>query len=70
LVTLFSTKPGFMAALMKNMVGSMLFKMLIGLKYHLETGELVDKGNSKSIFHKYKKLPENGQFNGIAHAAA
>ena len=70
LVTLFSTKPGFMAALMKNMMGNMLFKMLIGLKYHLETGELVDKGNSKNIFHMYKKLPDNGQFNGIAHATA
>ncbi len=69
-VTLFSTKPGFMAVLMKSMVGNMLFKMLIGLKYHLETGELVNKGNSKNIFRMYKKLPDNGQFNGIAQAAA
>ncbi len=69
-VTLFSTKPGFMAGLMKGMVENMLFKMLIGLKFHLETGELVDKENSKNIFRMYKKLPVDGQFSGIAQAVA
>lgn len=58
----FNTKPAFMALLMKGMMGKMLFKMLVGLKYHLETGNLVTKENIKEIMKEYKRLNDNAAF--------
>lgn len=58
----FNTKPAFMAFLMKGMMRKMLFKMLIGLKYHLETGNLVTKENISGIIKEHKKLSTNDSF--------
>lgn len=57
----FNTKPRFMAIIMTGMMRKMLTKMLIGLKYHLETGDAVTKENISAILNDYKHLP-NGLF--------
>lgn len=57
----FNTKPRFMANLMKGMMQKMLSKMLVGLKYHLETGDSVTKNNISKIMKDYKYLA-NGVF--------
>jgi len=58
----FSTKPAFMGALMKGKMSKFFFKMLIGLKYHLETGELVTKQNIKDIEKAYQNLRPGAGF--------
>jgi len=58
----FTTKPAFMGALMKGMMAKMLFKMLVGLKYHLETANLVTKANIGGIVQEYKRLQVNKAF--------
>ena len=52
----FQTKPKFMGAIMKGKMKQQFFPILIGMKYHLETGGLVDKNNIKQIKQEY----ENG----------
>ncbi|MDT0553934.1 SRPBCC family protein [Urechidicola vernalis] len=49
-----STSPGFMIYLMKGQLGNGLKKHLFGLKYYLETGQVVDKDNYTDIFKNYK----------------
>ena len=58
----YSTKPAFMGALMKGKMAKFFFKMLIGLKYHLETGELVTKENIKGIQKEYETLSQGERF--------
>jgi ribosome-associated toxin RatA of RatAB toxin-antitoxin module len=60
----FNTKPAFVGALMIGMMTKMVKSMLIGLKYHLETGNLVSKVNIKGIMKVYKRLQENESFTG------
>jgi ribosome-associated toxin RatA of RatAB toxin-antitoxin module len=60
----FNTKPAFVGALMIGMMTKMVKSMLIGLKYHLETGNLVSKENIKGIMKDYKRLQENESFGG------
>lgn len=54
--TRFNTKPRFMAIMMTGMMQKMLTKMLVGLKYHLETGDTVTKENISKIMKEYKRL--------------
>jgi len=58
----FSTKPAFMATLMKGQMSKMLFKMMIGLKYHLETDGVVTKENIKGIVKDHNRLEANAAF--------
>lgn len=58
----FTSKPAFMAPLMKGMMAKMLKKMLVGLKYHLETDKLVTKSNINGIMKGYRKLQDNQSF--------
>jgi len=58
----FTAKPAFMAPLMKGMMTKMLKKMLVGLKYHLETDQLVTKSNINSIMKNFRKLQVNEPF--------
>ena len=58
----FSSKPAFMANFMKGKMSQMLFKMMIGLKYHLETDGVVTKGNIKGIVKDYNRLETNVAF--------
>jgi hypothetical protein len=58
----FNTKPAFMGALMKGMMSKMINRMAMGLKYHVETGNLVTKENIKSIVKEYKQLKGNKRF--------
>lgn len=61
----FSSRPAFMAGMMKGIMGKMLMQMLIGLKYHLETGGKVGKKNFKAIHKSYKRLGPGGTFSPI-----
>lgn len=65
----FNTKPAFMAMFMKGMMRKMLLKMIVGMKYHLETGNLVTKENIKRIMKDYKHLNNNGVFTGNLEVA-
>lgn len=58
----FNTKPAFMAFFMKGMMRTMLFKMLVGLKYHLETGNVVTKENIRGIMKEFKQIQGNDSF--------
>jgi ribosome-associated toxin RatA of RatAB toxin-antitoxin module len=50
----FRTKPAFMGSLIKGKISKMIFKVMIGLKYFLETGEEVTKVNFKEINKWFK----------------
>lgn len=52
----YTTKPSFMAVIVRGMFRKMLFGVLIGLKYHLETGKAVSKKSFKSISVNFNKL--------------
>jgi len=69
LIVRFRSKPAFMAPLMGMMMKRMLFGMLLGLKYHLETGELVTKENIKAIKRAYSGLREGKAFTGLGVGA-
>lgn len=58
----FNTKPAFMGGLMKGMMSKMINRMVIGLKYHVETGNLVTKENIKGIIKEYNQLKGNQGF--------
>ncbi|MCX6221398.1 MAG: SRPBCC family protein [Bacteroidia bacterium] len=58
----YTTKPSFMASIVKGMFRKMLFGVLIGLKYHLETGNAVSKKSFKSISEKYSILQGSQAF--------
>ncbi len=66
----FTTKPAFIGAIMKGKMSNFFFKMLVGLKYHLETGELITKENIKEIEGLYKGLNENDSFSASVAVAS
>lgn len=57
-----STKPAFIAGLMRGVLKKKLVDMLIGLKYHLETGKRVSKKAYKPIYKQYQQLQLNQSF--------
>ena len=65
----FTTKPAFMGALMKGKMAKFFFKMLIGLKFHLETGELVTKENIKQIEKEFGLLKPGESFEAAMQPA-
>lgn len=62
IVATYTTKPSFMAGFVKGMFRKMLFGVLIGLKYYLETGTVVSKKSFKSISAKYRSLQSSQAF--------
>jgi hypothetical protein len=58
----FSTKPSFMASLMKAPFRSKLTDILIGLKYYAETGKSLSKDTYKPIARQYKRLQPSQSF--------
>ncbi|MCK9411517.1 MAG: hypothetical protein M0Q53_04395 [Prolixibacteraceae bacterium] len=58
----YTTKPSFMAGIVKGMFRKMLFGVLIGLKYHLETGNAVSKKSFKSISGNFCRLQGSQAF--------
>ena len=58
----FITKPAFLATLMKGKMAKMLNKMLVGLKFHLETDQSVTKGNINSIMKGFNNLKKGEGF--------
>jgi hypothetical protein len=58
----YTTKPSFMAGFVKGMFRRMLFEVLVGLKYYLETGTPVSKKTFKSISSGYRMLGEKQAF--------
>ena len=49
-----TTSPGFMIYLIKGQLGKGLKQHLFGLKYYIETGEIVNKDNYSAVFKSYK----------------
>ena len=66
----YSTKPAFMGALMKRKMAKFFFKMLIGLKYHLETSSMVTKQNIKEIQKEYQGLKHGESFHASLQMAS
>lgn len=58
--TAFTTRPSFIALIMKGMFTKMMFAVLVGLKYLLETGFKVSKVAYKGIYSQYK-APHSGE---------
>ena len=54
----YNTSPSFMAAIMKMPMKSKLVRLLIGLKYFIETGKMMQDSNFRSVFKTYKRLDE------------
>lgn len=52
----YNTSPAFMAGLLKAALAKNFFKVLVGLKFYLETGEIVTKENISDIMRAYKLL--------------
>jgi carbon monoxide dehydrogenase subunit G len=58
----YTTKPSFMAGILKFPMTRSLHGVVVGLKYHIETGGLVTKKNVKKIVKEYKKLAAGTAF--------
>ena len=58
----YTTKPAFMAGILAGPMTKSLHGMVVGLKYHIETGGLVTKKNVKKIVKEYDKLPKGTTF--------
>ncbi len=59
------TSPSFMVYMMKPMIKGMLNKMMVGLKYYLETGEKVDNDRINEIVAQYKQLEADESMHSI-----
>lgn len=59
----YMTKPKFMAGMMKKPMSKRLKTMLIGLKYHTETGNIVTKSNISTAVREYNSRIKKGSFN-------
>ena len=62
LVFRFQSKPAFMAPLMKAPMKNRFKKLLVGLKYHVETGKNLQETSYKQIKNSYKKLEQRQAF--------
>lgn len=58
-------RPAIMSFLMKRIYKSKLTDMLIGLKYYLETGNVVTKSSYHMVFQNYQLLEETESFQDI-----
>lgn len=58
----FNTSPAFIGGLMKGTMAKTFFKVLVGLKYYLETGEEVTKENIGAIMKTYKNIHPSASF--------
>lgn len=58
----YNTSPAFMGGIIKGSMGKMFFKLLVGLKYYLETGEEVTKQNIGDIMKSFSLLEANESF--------
>jgi hypothetical protein len=66
----YQTSPAFLGGLVKPMMKGMFRKILIALKYHLETGQQVGKGNYKEVAKQYKSLATNEAFSSVLSSNA
>ena len=65
----FNTSPAFMGSFLKGMIAKMFFKLLVGLKFYLETDEEVTKENFKDIMKTYKLMDPYDTFSNNEIAA-
>ena len=65
----FNTTPAFMAGILKGMMAKMFSKLLVGLKFYLETDEEVTKQNIKDIMKTYKIMDPHDTFSNRQIAA-
>ena len=66
----FNTSPAFMAPMIKGMMKKQFQKLLVGLKYHLETNQLVTKENIKDIMSDYNDIGEGTNFEFMKQEAS
>jgi len=65
----FNTSPAFMGSFLKGMIAKMFFKLLVGLKFYLETDEEVTKENFKDIMKTYNIMNPHDTFSNNEIAA-
>ncbi len=65
----FNTSPAFMGGILKGTLSKMFFKLLVGLKFYLETGEEVSKQNMGDIMKTYKLMDPIDTFSHSEFAA-
>ena len=65
----YNTTPRIMGGVMKSQFLKMITNILVGLKYHLETGNLVTKKDGKGIMKAYKGL-KGGNFEKVLETVA
>lgn len=58
----FRTTPAILASGMAGVMKKKLHEVLVGLKYHVETGKPLDKKNFKSLYSKFAKMTEEASF--------
>ncbi|MGI9533024.1 SRPBCC family protein [Lutimonas sp.] len=58
----YNTSPAFMAGIIKGSMTKTFFKLLVGLKYYMETGEEVTKLKIGDIMKTYKSMDANESF--------
>jgi len=58
----YNTSPAFMAGIMKMPMRNKLGRLLIGLKYFIETGKTMQDSNFRSVFKIFKRLEEQEAF--------
>jgi hypothetical protein len=68
LVGKYETKPKFIGGMVKPMMRAMFTKLLVGLKYYVETGNEVSKSNFKQIAKHYKQLGREKSFANVTAA--
>lgn len=65
----YNTSPAFMAGLLKSSLAKNFFKVLVGLKFYLETGEIVTKENIGDIMKTHKLMEASESFSSAGVAA-
>lgn len=64
-----SSKPSFIAGMVKAVMNKMFTKIMVAMKYHMETGKTVSKDNIKGIMKTYKSMEPTASFAQAEQAA-
>ncbi|PCJ96905.1 MAG: hypothetical protein COA50_06320 [Flavobacteriaceae bacterium] len=58
----YRTKPALMGQIMKGKLGNSFESIIVGLKYHMETGDTVTKKKYKKIKKVFRNMEDSAQF--------
>ncbi len=64
----YNTKPAIMAPLLKGQMKKEFTKLLVGMKYYLETNHEVTKSNIRNILENYDVIGEEANFEILSSA--